>query len=54
MAKSQMGGLCKAKGRRHEKNKKNGKYARQFARTVKRTGKWRGKKFDKITLLPVE
>ncbi len=54
MAQKKIGGLCKAKGRRSQKNKDTKKYARQFARTVKRTGKWRGKKFDKVTLLPVE
>jgi hypothetical protein len=34
----------KGKGHRHSKYKAKGKYPAQFARTVKRTGKWRGKK----------
>jgi hypothetical protein len=48
------GGPCKAKERRSAKNKRTGKYIRQFARTVRRTGRWRGKKFDKISLLPIK
>lgn len=36
--------MSKHKMHRSNKNKKLGKYARQFARTVKRTGKWRGRK----------
>lgn len=32
------------KMKRSSKFKKSGKYDKQFARTVKRTGKWRGKK----------
>ena len=31
---------------RSASNEKSGKYKRQFLRTVKRTGKWRGKKAD--------
>jgi len=34
------------KFKRFLKHKANGKYDKQFARTVKRTGKWRGRKVD--------
>lgn len=33
----------KAKHRQSAKHKKSGKYDYQFARTVNRTGRWRGK-----------
>jgi len=33
----------KAKSRRSMHNKETGKYTRQFARTVARLGRWRGK-----------
>lgn len=32
------------KGKQSAKNKKSGKYSKQFSRTVKNTGRWRGKK----------
>lgn len=32
------------KARQASKNKQKGKYKLQFLRTVKKTGKWRGKK----------
>ena len=31
------------KGRQSAKHKRNGKYSAQFARTIKRIGRWRGK-----------
>lgn len=34
----------KGKARRASKFRASGKFVKQFARTVKRTGKWRGKK----------
>lgn len=40
---SSIGGKSKKKGRSAH-NKLNGKCKRQYERTVKRTGKWRGKK----------
>ena len=48
------GGICKAKARRSQKHKMNKKFERQFARTVKRTGRWRGKRFNPLTLMPVK
>ena len=36
----------KAKYRQSDKHAKTEKYKKQFFRTVKRTGKWRGKKAE--------
>ena len=33
---------ARGKGRRASKYAKSGKYSKQFARTVRKTGKWRG------------
>lgn len=34
------------KGRQSYKNKSSGKYRVQFLSTVKKTGRWRGKRYD--------
>ena len=42
---------AKGKARRSSKRKRNGYYSTQFSKTVGKTGKWRGKKWDGNMLL---
>lgn len=52
MAHKEKQGRKSKKWRQSAHNKETGKYARAFARCVRRTGKWRGKAYHKDTLLP--